>query len=27
VLCQVCGNEDPEQFVPPDDLEELMDGG
>ena len=26
VLCQVCGNEDPEQFILPDDLEELMDG-
>ncbi len=22
VLCQVCGNEDPEQFIQPDELEE-----
>ena len=27
VICQVCGNDDPEQFILPDDLEELMDGG
>lgn len=22
VICHVCGNEDPEQFLPPEDLEE-----
>jgi predicted RNA-binding Zn-ribbon protein involved in translation (DUF1610 family) len=25
IICPACGNEDPEQFILPDDLEELMD--
>lgn len=26
-LCQVCGNDDPEGFVSPAELEELSEGG
>ena len=25
VICPACGNDDPDQFILPDDLEELMD--
>jgi DNA-directed RNA polymerase subunit RPC12/RpoP len=25
ILCPACGNEDPEQFILPEDLEELLD--
>ncbi len=26
ILCQVCGNEDPEQFAQPEEIDEMTDG-